>query len=152
LETTDPTLDPAPQPERARLTFRRKQRLVRDADFTRVYRQGNRARGLLMTVAVLPNGTEVSRLGLSIGKRVWKKAVPRNRVRRVFREAFRLSYPDLPRGVDVVMIGSAPRIEPQLAATRQELERLVRKALARYEAKLAARAEEPAPGPGEAAG
>lgn len=131
----------ADSPPRSRLTFRREKRLVRDSDFSRVYRTGNRAKGQLMTVAVMPNGGEVTRLGLSIGKRVWKHAVPRNRVRRMFREAFRLSYPDLPVGVDVIMIGSVPRVVPSLSATRVELVRLAGKALRRYEEKLAAQAD-----------
>jgi len=117
---------------RTRLTFGHEKRLVRGADFDRVYRRGNRAKGSLMTVALVPNGTSTSRLGLSIGKRVWKGAVRRNRVRRMFREAFRLSYPDLPEGVDLVVIGSVPGITPRLADARAELVRLAAKALRRY--------------------
>ena len=49
-----------------------------------------------MTVVVVANDLKVTRLGLSIGKRVWRDAVGRNRVRRVFREAFRVSLPELP--------------------------------------------------------
>ena len=130
---------------RPRLTFGREKRLVRDADFTRVYRMGNRAKGKLMTVAVCPNGTGTTRLGLSVGKRVWKKAVRRNRVRRMFREAFRLSYPDLPRGVDLVIIGSVPAVEPRLEEARGELTRLAAKALGRYHERHGEAAPEQAP-------
>jgi ribonuclease P protein component len=104
---------------------------MRSADFARVYSQGSRARGSLLTVAVCPNGLDRTRLGLSIGKRVWKRAVRRNRVRRVFREAFRLSLAELPEGVDVVLIG-APGVMPELEATRRELVTMCRKALRRY--------------------
>lgn len=137
-------MDAAPE-NRPRLTLGRAKRLVRPADFARVYRRGNRAKGALMTVAVCPNDGGPTRLGLSIGKRVWKQAVRRNRVRRVFREAFRLAWPDLPPGVDVVVIGSVPRVEPRLSDARPELVRLVRKALARYEAKVAREAADAPP-------
>ncbi len=102
------------------------------SDFARVYSEGNRARGTLMTVAVRENGLDHSRLGLSIGKKCHKSAVKRNRVRRVFREAFRVSLPELPAGLDVVLIGSVPGIAPRLGATREELVRMVRKAHRRY--------------------
>lgn len=130
--------EPSPESPRERLRFRPANRIKSGADFARAYSRGSRARGQLMTVCVCANGTSVTRLGLSIGKRVWKSAVRRNRVRRVFREAFRLALPTLPAGLDVVLIGSVPRVRPQLAATRAELERLVAKAHRRYLEKLAA--------------
>lgn len=68
------------------------------------------------------------RLGLSVGKRIWKSAVRRNRVRRIFREAFRLERSALPSGVDYVLIPAQPRLEPALEATRAELVKLARKA------------------------
>lgn len=117
--------------ESPRFLFRRPLRLRRARDFARVYREGSRARGPSLTVALVPNGLEHPRLGLSVGKRCWKRAVRRNRVRRVFREAFRLSVPELP-AVDLVMIGSTPGLEPELARIQSELVQLVRRAHARY--------------------
>ncbi len=90
-----------------------------------------------MTVAVRENGLDHTRMGLSIGKKVWKSAVKRNRVRRVFREAFRLSLPDLPVGLDVVLIGSVPGILPKLEPTKRELFAMVTKAHARLREKNA---------------
>jgi len=110
-------------------------RLVRAGDFARVYKSGSRARGDLVTVAAVRNTTDgaaaLSRLGLSIGKRVWKSAVKRNRLRRVFREAFRLAYDELPRGFDFVVIGSTPALTTDLAAAQREFVRLARKAARR---------------------
>lgn len=114
-----------------RLRFRRAHRLTRGSDFQRVYRVGSRAKGAWMTVAAAPNDVGHPRLGLSIGKVVWKGAVRRNRVRRVFREAFRLEQHALPE-CDLVLIGSTPRIEPELEATRRELVALAHKAWRRY--------------------
>ena len=102
------------------------------SDFKRIYAEGSRARGSLMTVVVSENGLGRNRMGLSVGKRCAKLAVDRNRVRRVFREAFRLSHGDLGSGMDVILIASTPGIRPRLEPTRLELELLVRKALRRY--------------------
>lgn len=123
-------------PDSPRLRFTRAMRIVRGQDFQRVYREGSRAKGALMTVAVAPNQLPHPRLGLSIGRRVWKSAVRRNRVRRLFREAFRLEQGALPPGVDVVLIGSVPQVEPELEATRRELVALAAKAWRRYGEKV----------------
>ena len=106
------------------------------ADFRRAYAGGSRARGSFLTVVVHPNGEAGPRMGLSVGKRCWKSAVKRNRVRRVFREAFRLSREELPTGFDYVLIASTPRLAPHMPAVRAELLHLARKALRRHREKL----------------
>ncbi len=103
------------------LSYPRQLRLVHKKDFERVYRDGLRARGATLLVVGAPNGLSHSRLGLSVGKAIWKGAVQRNRVRRVFREAFRLSQHELPPGLDLILIPGRPKLEPELAATRAEL-------------------------------
>ena len=103
------------------LSYPRHLRLVHKRDFERVYREGLRARGATLLVVGAPNGLAHSRLGLSVGKTIWKGAVQRNRIRRVFREAFRLSQHDLPPGLDLILIPGRPKLEPELAATCAEL-------------------------------
>ncbi len=81
----------------------RDERLRRDANFRRVYAQRCAASDEWLLVYACPNDLDVSRLGLSVSRR-WGKAHDRNRVRRLFREAFRLSKPRLPTGLDFVLI------------------------------------------------
>ena len=134
------------------LRFRPANRVRRGSDFQRAYSTGNRARSRDLLVVVVPNQGQVTRLGLSVGKRVWKSAVKRNRVRRVFREAFRLALPQLPVGVDVIMIPGRPALEANALAISRDLLRLVPKALARYDEKSARRTPPQSPRPrGEAA-
>ncbi len=110
---------------------------MRRGDFQRAFAEGSRARGSILLVVARRNGLEGTRLGLSIGKSIWKSAVRRNRVRRVFRESFRLAYPDLPQGYDLVLIAAAPALEPALEPTQRELVSLARKAARRFEEKVA---------------
>ncbi len=88
-----------------------------------------------MTVAAAENGLETTRLGLSVGRVVWKQAVRRNRVKRVLREAFRLERRELPAGVDLVLI-PAKGVQPELESARRELVRLAHKAWRRYREKM----------------
>lgn len=125
---------PASRPTKAaqRLFLPRETRVVRAADFERAWKQGSRARGDLLLVVAAPNGKTLARYGLSVGKKVWKGAVPRNRVRRIFREAFRLTRHALPPGFDYILVPAAPKLCPELAATCRELGRLGPKAVARW--------------------
>jgi ribonuclease P protein component len=107
-------------------------RLVSERDYQRAYKTGSRARASTLVVVVAENGLAYTRAGLSVGKKVWKQAVRRNRVRRVFREAFRLSYAELPVGVDLVLIPAEPRLVPRLDVTRKELVHLAHKAHRRF--------------------
>ena len=119
-------------------SFPRRLRIVRENDFKKVFSEGARARGAALVVVVRENGLPESRLGLSVGKSIWKSAVRRNRVRRVFREAFRLNRRELPAGLDVVMIPPVPKLEPDLAVVGRELVELVAKAIRKQRARKAA--------------
>ncbi len=112
--------------------------MVAKGDFDRAFRQGSRARGSIVLVVARANGLAHSRLGLSIGKSIWKSAVKRNRVRRIFRESFRLSYAELPVGFDLVLIAAAPKLEPKLMDTCLELVGMAKKAARRAQEKSAA--------------
>jgi len=111
-----------------RRRFRPHHRMKSGAQFSRAYRRGARAKGSILQVVLFEHGEAHTRLGLSVGKRVWKSAVKRNRVRRIFREAFRLEYPELPSGCDLVLIPAAAALAPELEATRAELVRLSKEA------------------------
>jgi len=111
---------------RARFSLAR-HRLLR-SDFERIYKLGRRAQGSNLTVVVLENERGHARMGLSVAKRHHKRAVNRNRVRRLFREAFRLSLGELPNNLDVVMIATASA-PVELAGARAELLALVERAL-----------------------
>ncbi len=90
-------------------------RLSRSADFDRVFREGRSFATRHLTLHVFgrsadesvtadsPEGTELPRLGVSVGRRVGG-AVERNRVKRVLREAFWAVAPGLPERCDYVVV------------------------------------------------
>lgn len=118
-------------------------RVVKKSDFDRAFKEGARARGSVLLVVARPNGLKGARLGLSVGKAIWKSAVRRNRVRRMFREAFRLEYPRLPAGFDLVLVPAEKALDPSLEATCAELVKLAHKAVRRH-AEREAQKEPPA--------
>ncbi len=83
--------------------FRRFQRLGRRRDFARVFDRRCSAADSRLVVYVDANGLTNSRLGLSVGKRVGG-AVARHRIKRLIREAFRLSQHELGGGLDIVCV------------------------------------------------
>ena len=97
----------------ASLRFRREERLQRPSDFKKVFDRRCSVSNTWLIVYGLPNGLAFCRLGLSVSRKVGP-AVHRNRIRRLYREAFRLSRAAMPIGLDLVLIPRTPR-EPRLA-------------------------------------
>lgn len=78
-------------------TFPRSRRLTHDLQYQAVYGARVRKASGPLAIFALPNSLPHPRLGLAIGRRVGG-AVERNRLKRLLREAFRLSQHDLPQG------------------------------------------------------
>jgi ribonuclease P protein component len=102
--------------------FLPKYHVRRTADFQRAVRQRLSARDAWGVVFGHPNGLPYPRLGLSVSKRLGG-AVVRNRWKRLLREAFRQIRPELPVGIDLIVIPRAPA-PPPLIVLRESLCRL----------------------------
>jgi ribonuclease P protein component len=70
-------------------------RLLKRADFLRVYENGKRFEGRFMTVFILPARLDGHRVGITATKKAIGKAHERNRAKRLLRESFRLSRVEL---------------------------------------------------------
>jgi ribonuclease P protein component len=105
------------------LRLRKEEHLKRPAEFKRVFDRRCSVSNATLIVYGVPNELGFCRLGLSVSRKAGP-AVHRNRVRRLYREAFRLSRAELPTGLDLVLIPRGQG-EPTLADLRHALPTLV---------------------------
>ena len=104
-------------------TLPRAMRLRKGADFQRVYDRRRSVSDQRLIVYACENGLPHLRLGLSVSRKNGK-ANHRNRLRRLYREAFRLTRPEMAVGFDLVLIPRRPQ-EPTLKELLESLPRLV---------------------------
>ena len=103
----------------------RAQRLRKGTTFDTVYQKGTVTSGPLLALRRLPNGEPCSRWGFAVGKRLWKHAVARNRIKRRLKEAAR-SLPVVP-GFDFIVTARAGAGDASFQDLRAALERLLRR-------------------------
>ncbi|WP_266168663.1 ribonuclease P protein component [Dyella subtropica] len=82
----------------------REARIRRAGDFAAMRNASGRFGGRCFSVRYRKNGLDHARLGLAISKRVSKRAVERNRIKRLLRESFRRVRHQLPP-VDLMVMG-----------------------------------------------
>jgi ribonuclease P protein component len=104
-------------------TFHPGEHLRRPSDFRRVYERRRSASDAWLIVYGCENGLRFCRLGLSVSRKIGG-AVERNRLRRLYREAFRLTRREMAAGLDLVLI---PRTSeaPPLEELKRSLPKLV---------------------------
>jgi ribonuclease P protein component len=106
-----------------RARFTSSMRLLRHADFERVYKQGRRHFAAHITVFYLPRQTgEGLRIGFTVGKALGG-AVERNRMKRRLREAVRLGWPASPVALDVVINPKKSVLKVEFSELSKEIDR-----------------------------
>ena len=101
----------------AKQTFRRSDRLP-EKDFGRAVRGAALVRTGHLRIHARQNGLGRSRLGVSVGRR-FGKAVVRNAVKRLVREAFRATPEVRAAGLDIVVVATDARVPPRGPAAGQ---------------------------------
>jgi len=100
-------------------------RLRESTKFTEIRRKGKSSAHPLAVLITLPNGKPVTRFGFSVSRRIGR-AVKRNRVKRLLREAVRLRILDIEPGFDVVVIARNPIRDASFTAVEEAMEHLLR--------------------------
>jgi len=107
--------------------MKRKFRLRKSTDFRKVLREGRSWAHPLIVLSALPNDLEYSRFGFSVSRKIGK-AVVRNRVKRLMREATRLRLESIKEGWDMVCTARQPIREADFHQVDRAIEDLLRRA------------------------
>ncbi|HEX9015166.1 MAG TPA: ribonuclease P protein component [Chloroflexota bacterium] len=107
--------------------MQRRYRLKKSAEFQRVRAQKRSWAHPLLVLYVAPNGLDWIRVGISTSRRLGK-AVARNRVKRLVREAVRGLIPSITPGSDLVFAARGPAAEATYEQVRQAVDGLLRRA------------------------
>lgn len=109
-------------------SFPRTARLLKPQQFKAVFAASKRVVGRYFVVlyAASPalDGPAQARLGMAIAKKNIRRAVNRNRVRRLIRETFRHASPRLP-AVDIVVLARSQTGQAESCVLRKEIEQLL---------------------------
>jgi ribonuclease P protein component len=108
--------------------FSRDQRLGKSAEFGRVFAGAARSADRYFTVLARPGLTPTARLGLTISRRTAKRAVDRNKLKRLARESFR--HQRLPAW-DFVVVSKAEAAAADKGTLRASLDAHFRRLIGR---------------------
>jgi ribonuclease P protein component len=89
----------------------KKYRLSKRPDIEAVFKKGRRINHPLFVLYIMHNRLGYSRFAFPVSKKVSKKAVERNRIRRMERESVRVHYKDISAGNDVIIIATQRTLE-----------------------------------------
>ncbi len=85
------------------LKFPQSMRITKAIEYARIFKQGTHSHGKFWQIISIPSENKNSSLGLAISKKIHKRAVDRNLLKRLARETFRLNQDNL-KGVDLVVM------------------------------------------------
>jgi ribonuclease P protein component len=88
----------------AKAAFTSKQKLTKAIEFKRVFNKPFVSADACFKVLACVNENEKARLGMAVSRQIDKRAVGRNRIKRIVRESFRLHYSKNGAGLDIVVL------------------------------------------------
>ena len=89
-------------------SFRPHEKVKHPDDFRRAFERRRSVSDPFLILHGVENGRDYPRLGIAVPRKRVRAASARNRLKRVIREAFRLSKSELPIGIDLIVLPRDP--------------------------------------------
>ncbi len=93
----------------------------------RIYQKGKSLAGRYSVLYFLKNKTTNNRIGISVSKKVGNSVI-RHRIKRLYKEAFRLNDRNIKRGYDLVVIARSKAVELNFNGCQKDFLYLVKRA------------------------
>lgn len=103
-------------------------RLKRKKDFEKIFQKGKSFKQDLLFLKVLENDLGFSRFGFIVSRKISKKAVLRNKVKRRLREGVRTKSKEIKKGIDIVLIALPGLEKKDFWEMKKTLDQLFKKA------------------------
>ena len=110
------------------MALKRASRLRKSSEFQRVRQQGRNITSRLLILAWMPNEVAKLRIGFIVSKRISRRAVERNYIKRLLSEAIRGLLPELPTGWDIVLSARNAITSVNVAVLEQDVVSLLQRA------------------------
>ena len=99
-------------------------------DFKKVFEKGKFYQERFLAVKILSNESDISRFGFIVSKKISKKAVVRNKIKRRLRESVRLKFKNgsIKNGFDAVILTRPQIIDKKFVEIDEVIGKLLEKA------------------------
>ena len=96
-------------------------RLRKRAEYLRIQAKGSKNKSRYFLISVMENEFECSRIGVTITKKIDKRAARRNRLRRRVKEVFRKFNTKFEYNADIVVVGLKSSTEVDFSQIKKDL-------------------------------
>jgi len=108
--------------------MKKENRIAKKEDFESIFKRGRFVGGTFISLKVKKTTLGYARLGILAGKKVSKKAVVRNKIKRQLRGTAREHILDSKVGMDVVVIAGPEIVNKSFKEIKEEAAKLFKKA------------------------
>lgn len=98
---------------------------MKKKEFEAVFKKGKTRAGKLVFLKILKNNLDDNRFGIVVSKKISKKAVNRNKIKRRLKEIIRQI--NIKSGFDIVIVAKPEILDKKYQEIKDELEELLKK-------------------------
>ena len=102
-------------------------RIRKQKDFDKIFSDGAYFSEKFLALKTVENGLEISRTGFIVSNKISKKAVERNRIKRLLRESVRLKWNKIKPGFDSIFIFRGKEVKKSFDEIDVVVERLLKR-------------------------